>query len=324
MYRYIKSGGQNVCALCSFIAFVAVGLFLAACGRAQNEQSFSIPLDDLERWSEQVTVRMSDVVVTASSRVHALEHDCEMHIAAVSKNFRGTPGELVLEPMNLCRENFFGASRHHNRNWEDFAESLHGASIVIEGVPRIWAEHLEESKHPSNPKHAVEFHPLTKIVHGSEAFDFSAFIYWPDGFYGGIKPKIMESIINKTSVEVLTKQNSVDIFTKRRDGNFTVVDVRLRKRDVRILEGGHRMEGDIILSNGSKTAHLVTVQGSAIDGDIEAFRNGNREEIHLKVLVLFSLSPLELYHTALKSRDSGNRETVRQPLQLIMYGEIKD
>jgi len=173
------------------LAFLILLLAVSRPASSQKDRLFSIPLEDLRTWSRKVIVPLN-VEVSGHSKVHKVEADCEMHFGAKASGYDGDPDGWVLEPMNLCLESFPGKSGHSNKDWEDFGDSLKGARVRVEGIPRIWPEHLIGGG-PSNPNHAVELHPLVKLQRGNHVYDFTSFVYAPDGFPGGLFKAAQES-----------------------------------------------------------------------------------------------------------------------------------
>jgi hypothetical protein len=286
----------------------------------QSERNFSIPLDQLKNWSDQVVTSMN-VDIAGNSKVHAIGNDCEMHFGAKMPGFRGEPDGIVLEPMNLCVEPFPGKSSQANRDWEEFGRGLKGARVRAEGVPRIWPEHLIGGS-DSNPDHAVEIHPMTKLQRGNEVLTFSGFIFAPEGFDGGVGEATARKIVSETEVAVTENDGLVEInFHGGRIGNFTTLEVTFNTNDVQDAPGGHRMRGQIVLDRANKVAtHLLTVAGSEIDSTITKLKNSKRNRrISFDALVLFSLSPEALFKAAKES--NGKQVSVENPLQLIIFGQ---
>src|SRR2546425_138087 len=157
-----------------FLAAAIIAVLSVSVAVAQGDRVFSIPLDHLKTWSEKVTVSLN-VEITGNSKVHKVEADCEMHFGAKAPVYNGDPPGWVLEPMNLCIIAFPGKSTQSNKDWEDFGKSLKGAKVRAEGVPRIWPEHLVGGG-DSNPSHALELHPLTKLQRGNQVYDFTSYI----------------------------------------------------------------------------------------------------------------------------------------------------
>jgi hypothetical protein len=304
-------------------------LFTVAPLFAQGDKQFSIPVTNLKEWSEKIVVSMP-ATISGHSKVHDLKSDCEMHFGAAVDGYRGEPDGFVLEPMNLCVVNFFGAKTYSKTQWEKFGDSLVKKSVSAEGVPRIWPEHIEGDASPSNPNHAVELHPLTKITLGSKKFDFSSFVFAPEDYRGGVGAETALSILTDVAVGVTETGGTVNIdFDGGRIGNFTTLDIRFRKptadgrHKIETLPGGHRAAGEVVLSR-TKTVpvSLVTVAGSPFDERVAKFLAGNRATLRVEALVLFSLNPAALSKAATASR--GSRVEVTDPIQLIVYGVAEE
>ena len=300
-------------------------LFYAA-SLCAEVRTFSIPKASLQQWAGRVTVELDDVKIGGNSKVHSVASDCEIHFGAQSSNFTGTPSGLVLEPMNACEAPFPGKTKFVKNDWMKFATSIKGKTVKIAGVPRIWPEHLGDPDDPSggppsNPNHAVEFHPLTKVTLGSKTSDFSKTVYAPDGFTGGVSASTAEKILTDTEISVSESAGVVKVdFDSGRIGNFTTFELRIRRTDVDDVPGGHRMKGKVILSK-TKTPDvtIVTVNGSKVDNEIAAFRKSSKTRMEMEGLVLFSLDPKAL----LEKVNAGGGQ-VPDPLQLILYGDIDD
>lgn len=304
-------------------AWVA-GVFLFTA--SAEVRKFTIPADLLKEWSGKVTSEMAAVRIGGNSKVHALASDCEIHFGAKSANFAGRPSGLVLEPMNACEFPFPGKTKYAKKDWMAFAASLKDKTVTIEGVPRIWPEHLGDPDDPdggppSNPNHAVEFHPLTAVTVGSKTHDFSKAIYAPDGFTGGLSAGTAEKILTDTEITVSLQGGDVEVsFDSGRIGNFTTLELRIKAVGIETAPGGHRMTGRVILGrNKSQDVTLVTVAGSPVDARVEKLRARARGTTSLEGLVLFGLDPQQLLRTA---RAGGGM--VERPLQLVLFGEVDD
>jgi hypothetical protein len=308
---------------------ILVGLLLCAAPLvAQGDKQFSIPVASLKEWSSNIVVTMNAKIL-GNSGVHAQDADCEMHFGASVEGYKGDPDGFVIEPMNICIENFFGSPKYVKSQWVTFAKSLANKSVRAAGVPRIWPEHLDtgDNAAASNPHHAVEIHPLTTMQVGSKPYDFTKFIYAPEGYEGGVSASTAESLLTDLEVGVTTDSTLAKIdFDAGRIGNFTTFEVRLRKQTsdgsdaIEQLPGGHRIAGEVVLTRSKAIpVSLLTVAGTAIDDRVVKFKAGARKTITLDTLVLFSLSPAALMDAAANSR--GSRVVVRKPIQLILYGE---
>lgn len=288
---------------------------------AAKDRVFSIPLDDLKAWSERVVVPMT-VKVTAHSQVHPRAKDCEMHFAAESDDYEGDPPGLVLEPMNLCVEPFFGkGTRRAPEKWMEFGDdATKDEAVQAEGVPRIWPEHLVGEAKPANPHHAIELHPLTALTVGGKTRHFSSLIFDPG--YEGVQEATALRILSRTQVSVVNRGGMVEVTFNCPCslGNFTVLDVKMVKSSVRNAQGGHRMNGRVARSDGKPIpVRLVSVAGSRFDDWITDLVKRKGASAELEALVLLALSPEALYEAA--QRSHGNRVQVRHPMELIIYGE---
>lgn len=287
---------------------------------AQSDRTFSVPLDNLKAWSDQVVVSMNFDIL-GNSKVHPVANDCEMHFGAKAPGFRGDPDGFVLEPMNLCVEPLPGKSTQSNKDWEDFARNLKGARVRVDGVPRIWPEHLVGGG-DSNPNHAVEIHPVTKLQRGTQVLDFSSFIFAPEGFPGGVGEATATKIISETEVAVTENDGLVEIsFQAGRIGNFTTLEISFNTNDIEDVNGSHRINGQVVLGkNDHVPVQLVTVAGSEINQTVDKLKNSRRNRrISFDALVLFSLSPEALFSAAKSSH--GRQVSVQNPLQLIVFGQ---
>jgi hypothetical protein len=301
-------------------AILLVFVFGVALARASGDRVFSIAIDDLKLWAEKIVVPF-DARITGHSAVHPLDQDCEMHFGAQSDSFRGDPPGMVLEPMNLCVQPFFGKTQVVKKDWTNFGDGLVGSTVHVEGVPRIWPEHLIGTESDSNPHHAVELHPLTLLKQGNTKRDFSAFVFDPPDYEGGVKPESALRILEKTGVSVVNHGGMVEItFDAGRIGNFTFLHVTILKDSIEDADGGHRMDGEVVGdADQTITVRLVTVAGSPVDAGIAKLKGQSGERFGMDALVLLSLSPEALHKAALQS--NGESVVVQNPFQLIVYGE---
>ena len=245
-----------------------------------------------------------------------------MHFGGTVIDYKGTPDGWVFEPMNVCVQPFFGADEQRNADWLKFGERIVNGPMPVNvtGVPRIWPEHLSGGNEDSNPNHALEIHPITKLDDNGTPRDFSTFVFAPEGL-AGISEGTQSSILGTTAVKVKKSGNIVTITmtTQNLIGNFADIDVSVAPGTITALDGGHRMEGEALIEGGDTfPVRMVSVAGSEIDAKIEAARKkGDTKNIQLEVLALFSLSPVAL----LDAIKPGGRGKVTKPIQLILYGE---
>jgi len=244
-----------------------------------------------------------------------------MHLGARVAGYDGDPDGWVLEPMNLCVEPFFGHAQQSNKDWEDFGKSLEGAKVRVEGVPRIWPEHLIGGSR-SNPDHAVEIHPMTRLQRGNHVYNFTSFIYAPDGFIGGVGEDTARKILTETEVTVTEDHGIVEVdFSSGRIGNFTIVDVSVDSDSIDEVDGGCLAAGVAVLGRSQKVpVTLVTVADTEINKTLQQLKRTKKNRRRtFEVLVLFSLSPEALYKAAKESH--GKQIPVENPIQLIVYGQ---
>lgn len=283
-------------------------------------KEFSIPLSNLRNWANSVVVTMTDVRIEGNSNVHTQEADCELHFGAHSSNYQGDPDGLVLEPMNACIQPFPGKTEQKNADWTAFAKKIKDTTVTVTGVPRIWPEHLSGGTSPSNPDHAVEFHPLTSVVTSSESFDFAPNVFAGE-YEGGVGEDTALKIAQNTFVTVTRVGDSAEIsFRSGQIGNFTVLDLLIDRDSITSDgAGSFRMDGEVISDDATVAfVHIVTAQGSPINAAIEKAKGKRRKSITMQALVLFSLSPKALLDAANKS--NGTPVDVEKPLQLVLYG----
>jgi len=285
-----------------------------------GDRIFSIPIGDLRLWSEKIIVPI-DVVITGNSGVHPKDQDCEMHFGARSEAYKGEPAGLVLEPMNLCVQPFFGKTQYAKVDWTNFGSMLKGKTAHVKGVPRIWPEHLVGNESTSNPHHAVELHPVTFLTRGTVNRDFSSFIFDPPDYEGGLKPETALRVLTKTVVSVSKQDDMAQVsFDSGRIGNFTFLHFTILKNTIEEAEGGHRMDGEVQgEANEIISVRLVTVAGSPVDKAVAKLKNRSGQRFGMDALVLLSLSPEALLKAALES--TGGDVKVPNPFQLIVYGE---
>jgi len=289
--------------------------------KAVATKEFSVPLANLQKWSQSVLVTLDSVHIEGHSPVHTIDNDCEMHFGAHTTTFQGNPDGLVLEPMNVCVQPFPGKSEQSNSDWTSFGNGLVNATVSATGVPRIWPEHLAGGS-ASNPDHAVELHPLTSIVSGSTTTDFTDNIF-AGAYRGGVGEATAFSILDAVSVDVTRTGSGVNLsFVGGQIGNFTVLQVNIdRASIVGDGAGSFRMTGDVVTGDSTVPVRLVSIKGTAMNDAIGKLR-ANSGRTSLEALVLFSLAPEALLDAANKS--TGKAESVDRPIQLILYGTPDD
>src|SRR5436309_1991757 len=186
--------------------------------------------------------------------------------------------------MNVCVKPFFNKPKKSNSDWTGFGNTLVNKKVSVQGVPRIWPEHLVGEESSSNPNHAVELHPLTQIKSGSKTFEFTKFIFAPEGFRGGLSETTAEKILKDLAVTVTRNGNEVEVeFAAGRIGNFTVLDLRISRDKIESRQEGHRIDAEVVKHDGATVpVTLVTVKGSDIHTQLDRFRTGRRATTRLE------------------------------------------
>jgi hypothetical protein len=289
--------------------------------RKSTPKEFSIPISNLQDWSNRVVITMAGVQIKGNSDVHQPAKDCEIHFGAQSDGFQGQPEGLVLEPMNACVAPFPGKTEHNNSDWTAFADRIRNTTVTVSGVPRIWPEHLKGGNETSNPNHAVEIHPLTEVVTPAEKVDFAPTVFF-SGDFTGIGTPTAESIVQNTSVTVTRVDDEAAIsFSAGTIGNFHVFDVVIDRASItNDGAGSFRMNGEVVLDDSTTLpVRMVTAKGSPINNEIAKIKKQPDKKVNIEgLLVLFSLSPKALLDAANKSQ--GDPVEVETPIQLIVYG----
>ena len=84
-----------------------------------------------------------------TASVHSAASDCEMHLAGISVIKIGFPGQVVIEPPNLCANS---APAALGTSWGNVFDT-HAMNVpcTAVGFPRLYAEHLGSGPSPANP-----------------------------------------------------------------------------------------------------------------------------------------------------------------------------
>jgi hypothetical protein len=288
---------------------------------AQTGKEFSIPMSDLKTWADK-PISIIHVKIGGHSAVHAAKSDCEMHFGGHVSAYQGDPDGWVLEPMNACDEPLPGTTTYTKTAWLRFGDSVTGKTVDATGIVRIWPEHLTSSG-ASNPAHALELHPLLAVSTSGRTYDFSKLVYAPEDFSGGLSTGTASRILTHTTVSVTQTSDMANInFVAGTIGNFTTLSVRANLQSAAAIDGSYRMDGAVILDSGQDVAvTLLTCKGTAINDTIAKLIQKGKASAQFDLLVLFSLDPVALYNAATSSH--GDPVEVRQPIQLIVYGEAQ-
>jgi len=224
-----------------------------------------------------------ELAVTINGRtasVHGASSDCEMHLAGISDIKIGFPGQVVVEPPNLCAND---APSALGTSWGNVFDShVMNTPCTAVGFPRLYAEHLANGKPPANPPHMVEIHPVMEMRCGGTTIDFAPFM--------GIVPN-MSRILDASADQCIsgfklwvrrnTTTKEYEYFEERpnRCGNFAVLDAVVDPRFVRAVRGGHSALAQVWTGEegGPYPFKLYTYAGTPEDATIEQIGSANNE-----------------------------------------------
>lgn len=173
------------------------------------------------------------------SKVHPIGNDCEMHIAGTAPEELGTPGAVIVEPPNLCKQKAPAPGK-----WESWADAnVKGQDCEVTGFPRIFTEHATGGQGESNPDHVLEIHPALAMTCSATSvdIDFRPFLKMYKG---------MRRLKDQTAAEcfqhrkLFVRKNGANYEFKQDGGgscgNFAVVSIALYKKEwVHEIHGGH-------------------------------------------------------------------------------------
>lgn len=262
--------------------------------------------------------------------VHGAESDCEMHLAGSSGVKIGFPGQVVVEPPNLCAN---PAPAALGSSWGAvFDNHAMNVPCTAVGFPRLYAEHLANGKPPANPPHMVEIHPAMMLRCGDTTIDFSSFL--------NIVPK-MAKILDESADKCLAgyrlwvRRNKVkqeyEFFEERpnRCGNFAILDAVVDPRFVRPIKGGHSALAQVWAGEegGPYPIKLYTYEGTPVNARIVQIASEANEEPD-QSLRMHGLLTVD-YYSVLKTvriqsgtwRVVANWTPVRFPLAMVVFGE---
>ncbi len=268
-----------------------------------------------------------NVTLGSHSKIHPLESDCEMHVAATlqGQDF-GFPNGLVIEPPNLCEIDPNGDVSDEADAWLSVFDDLRGKTCQATGFPRIFTEHVSGGSGASNPDHVFELHPAVSINCGGDNHSFASFIQIFPGMRA-ISPRTAASCIANRRLEVKYDPDQ-DRYLFREGGgtcgNFAQIAVEsVLPGTVRNPAGGHsaiaRVSAD---GESSTTLKIYTLSGTEIDG----WLGGAATPVGLHGIITYDYFALiKKLHTQGQdwSKDTGWSE-VPFPLAFIAFGESAD
>lgn len=173
------------------------------------------------------------------SKVHPIANDCEMHIAGTSADELGTPGAVIVEPPNLCKQKPSAFAK-----WESWVDAkVKGQDCEVTGFPRIFTEHATGGQGESNPDHVLELHPALGITCAASDtdVDFRPFLKMYKGMRR-VKATTAAECFRDRKLSV--RKNGANYEFKQEGGgscgNFAVVSIAFYSdKWVHEINGGH-------------------------------------------------------------------------------------
>lgn len=314
----------------------AFSLSLPAAIRAQDPDAtptYRLTQTYVRELASQNTLlfRMPVKIKGRTASVHGVDKDCEMHLAGSAGMKIGFPGQVVVEPPNLCKN---APPTALGSSWGGvFDAHVLNADCTAVGYPRLYAEHLENGKPPANPPHMVEIHPAMALECGTEApISFASFLTIHPGMsaiqdasaekcLGGFRMWVRRATVsNKPEYQFLEERPSVC-------GNFAVVEAVVDPRYVRAVNGGHSAIAQVWVGEaGPLPLKLYTYANTPEDGTIAAIGTAGNEEPD-STLKLHGMLTVD-YFAVLKAARTPNGDwkalsgwtPVKFPLALVVFG----
>lgn len=275
--------------------------------------------------------RMPVKIVGRTASVHPIGEDCEMHLAGSAAMKIGFPGQVVVEPPNLCANSpppALGVS------WGDvFDTHVLNKNCTAVGFPRLYAEHIKNGKPPANPPHMVEIHPALELdCDNQQAIAFTSYLK----IYPGMAA-IQESSVEKclSGFKMWVRRATADAvreyqFLEDRPsvcGNFAVVDAVVDPRYVRDVNGGHSAIAQVWAGDaGPYPLKVYTYADTPEDSAIVAVRRARNEEPDspLSLHGMLTVDYFAVLKTARTQRGTwralSNWTPVKFPLALVVFG----
>lgn len=271
-----------------------------------------------------------------SRRVHSLNDDCEIHIAARPAQTLAMPAAVVVEPPNLCKERAPGMSqqtsetRLRNELWPRYLdEHVMSRTCDVQGYPRIFTEHASGNTDPANPDHVLEIHPALRIMCGTFDLDMRSFLK----AYPGMR-----------KIKAQTAARCVDgrfLYVRRRSsryefseggggscGNFALFKTTLVREWIRKIRGGHSA---IVRASpgglGPFTLKIYTYEGTPEDRTVRNVLAGSNVSRRLYYHGMLTYDYFAVLRTV-RDRDDAwlgvpEWTRVRFPLAFVVFGEVR-
>jgi hypothetical protein len=276
--------------------------------------------------------RMPVKIKGRTASVHGIESDCEMHLAgSVGGGMKiGFPGQVVVEPPNLCRND---PPSTLGTSWGNVFDShVMNKDCTAVGFPRLYAEHLENGKPPANPPHMVEIHPALSLECGGTTIPFASFLKIHPGM-SAIQDASAEQCLSRFKMWVqrrtVASKPEYQFYEERpsKCGNFVVVDAVVDPRYVRAVNGGHSAIAQVWVGEaGPFPLKLYSYASTPEDAAIAAIgSSGNEEpESTLKLHGMLTVDYFAVLKTARTPAGSWRALSawtpVKFPLALVVFG----
>ena len=267
-----------------------------------------------------------NVQLGGHSKIHSLDSDCEMHVAAtlsLDQAF-GFPPDLVIEPPNLCQIDPNGDVSDEVDGWLSIFDDLQGKNCQASGFPRIFTEHATGGAGASNPDHVFELHPAVSVTCDGESHSFAKFIKIFPGMRA-ISPRTAASCIANRKLEVMY-DSSQDRYLFRESGgqcgNFAKIAIEsILPNTVKAAGGGHTAIAHVSADGeSSSTLKIYTLAGT----DIDVWLSGTPNPIGLHGVITYD------YFAILRTLDPSRTGNLQQPdtwtsisfpLAFVAFGE---
>ena len=306
-----------------FAALLHLTALLAAAQAPQDDTvHFTVTADYLSRLANQKSIQVTLELTpfARTKRVHALAADCEIHLTARSKVKLGQPGEVVVEPPNVCKFDPPGGT------WPTTLDGVLGKKCSITGFPRLFTEHAKGRADPANPNHFLELHPASEIDCGSTDLRFSGQLKYFKGMRA-IQPATAASCLQNRKLWMRKKNDAVEFHQEPGAGcgNFVIVQVMsLDQASVRGATDGFvataRVSANGVLPG--VTARLFGLEDSPGAAWLEhAGRNGlNQNRVFVHGMLTYDTLAIAKQFQGIGARAGGEWRMIPAPLALVIFG----
>jgi hypothetical protein len=262
-----------------------------------------------------------------TAKVHALEKDCEIHVATKALTGQLFPSGAVVEPPNLCKEPAPGAA---GATWPQvFDDQVMTKECEVTGFPRLFTEHAGGQPLPANPNHFFEMHPALAIkpVSGGDGLDFQTFLKFHEGL-PSIKPVSAASCMEKRKLSVRREKGK---YFFREDGgtcgNFIKVEATIPQEWIKKIKGGFSAIARVTPpEEGTYSLKIYGMEGTPGGALLEGLMTQESDgRIFLHGLLTYDYFAIL---RTVRQQDGtwlkiSNWKAVPFPLALVIFGEAK-